>query len=879
METRSSPQQEGPSTPSASTSTKEASSSSTALPAVAEVSPGEGAFSPPNDRSGGSSGGEAEEDEKGGDDDGSAVGFGPPPAFPGGGARALDRKRKRTLMAVSTPAGATSAAGGNGAPLEDDSSEEEEDNSGRARSRQSQMIHRIKAAPATTSEGAQDVPPMVSTPPAAADDGAEKKYSDAMLLASLSDVDSPKKPEDESGDDNFVDVTAAVEQDLREGRGQDRQAGSPKAASSTNSSNAPTPLRSNVNPNPVQLETVKPYALMPKPQGSFPNKRGKYDHHHHHTKEPVAPTGAAPHSPDMRDPKAGVRVKNEKREGAAQLYAPHPQHPGGSYPPPGSSYPPGSYPPGSYPGYPYSYSGGAVPPVPHPRSGGYPGGGYPGHPSYPPGYPYGSSYGSYAQGPPGTAAPSPYPYDPRAYYPGQQQQQQQQRPQAPGPAPSSVTPGRGSQGPGPDRWGTYHSPKHHDGRKHTGGTIPPEPVRSNAERPAVAAPYHPLSSSGRGAGGNTSHVVPSEDGDETAMSAEGAAYGRPPPVAPTYGAAATVPPPPGYAPDPRYGSVPGTDSAGYYNVPPYNAISTDEGTPPRQAPSPHRGGGDRPGAEYSPQARGTPPRAAQPTPPRGSQGYDYYEQGPPGSSQRHGSYHPPTPQSGRYHPDSPPRSSAQQAPPYSHNPYGPPPPSSGAHMDPYEPYDYAASSPPGGGAEAHYHVPNAVSNETECPPSSSHRHHHHHPGGRPGVPPSPDAGVGMGPKYHQFRKGGRSVHSEPIVLRKKFSWRNYPELEEYLIANRTDYLRHSALNYTAEQKHFNNRLTEGLLELAAKLNYVFDETCFNFVAVRDRIRCYYKSYVQSSKKRGVVVGFSKSQGHAEGVRGGYAKNEEGPVAL
>lgn len=101
------------------------------------------------------------------------------------------------------------------------------------------------------------------------------------------------------------------------------------------------------------------------------------------------------------------------------------------------------------------------------------------------------------------------------------------------------------------------------------------------------------------------------------------------------------------------------------------------------------------------------------------------------------------------------------------------------------------------------------------------------------------------------------MHSEPVILRKKFSWRNYPELEEYLIANRTEYLKFSALNYTAEQKHFNNRLTEGLLELAAKHNYIFDESCFNFVAVRDRIRCYYKSYVQSSKKRGIIVGYPK----------------------
>ena len=120
-------------------------------------------------------------------------------------------------------------------------------------------------------------------------------------------------------------------------------------------------------------------------------------------------------------------------------------------------------------------------------------------------------------------------------------------------------------------------------------------------------------------------------------------------------------------------------------------------------------------------------------------------------------------------------------------------------------------------------------------------------------------------KYpYQFRKtGGRSIHSSPIILRKKFSWRNYAELEEYLLLHRSEYLRHSALNYTAEQKHFNNQLTEGLLELAAKLNYVFDETCFNFVTVRDRIRCYYKSFVQSSKKRGVVVGFP-SNGNGNG---------------
>jgi len=94
------------------------------------------------------------------------------------------------------------------------------------------------------------------------------------------------------------------------------------------------------------------------------------------------------------------------------------------------------------------------------------------------------------------------------------------------------------------------------------------------------------------------------------------------------------------------------------------------------------------------------------------------------------------------------------------------------------------------------------------------------------------------------------------ILRKKFSWKNYPELEAFLIANREEYLRHSALNYTVQQKQYNNKLTERLVELAAEHGYVFDEEAFSFVTVRDRIRCYFKSYVQSAKKRGVVIGYA-----------------------
>jgi hypothetical protein len=74
-----------------------------------------------------------------------------------------------------------------------------------------------------------------------------------------------------------------------------------------------------------------------------------------------------------------------------------------------------------------------------------------------------------------------------------------------------------------------------------------------------------------------------------------------------------------------------------------------------------------------------------------------------------------------------------------------------------------------------------------------------------------------------------------------------------LITNRDDYLEHSSKNYTAEQKQYNNWLTERLLELAEQYNYAFDPEDFNFVAIRDRIRCYYKSYVQTARKRGLEL--------------------------
>ena len=121
------------------------------------------------------------------------------------------------------------------------------------------------------------------------------------------------------------------------------------------------------------------------------------------------------------------------------------------------------------------------------------------------------------------------------------------------------------------------------------------------------------------------------------------------------------------------------------------------------------------------------------------------------------------------------------------------------------------------------------------------------------------------------------MHSELLlifVLVLDFCWQEevsllflhlpfYSQLEEFLVANREEYLRHSAMNYTSQQRQYNNRLTERLLELAAQHGYVFDEEDFDFVTVRDRIRCYYKSYVQSKRKKGIKVGYAPEKKKAK----------------
>ena len=94
------------------------------------------------------------------------------------------------------------------------------------------------------------------------------------------------------------------------------------------------------------------------------------------------------------------------------------------------------------------------------------------------------------------------------------------------------------------------------------------------------------------------------------------------------------------------------------------------------------------------------------------------------------------------------------------------------------------------------------------------------------------------------------------IIRKKFNWRHYPELQQFLIHNRDEYIHHSTLNYTSKQKEYNNILTNRMFILAAQHGYMFHPDDFSFVTLRDRIRCYYKGYIQHMKKNGVVVGYA-----------------------
>jgi len=117
--------------------------------------------------------------------------------------------------------------------------------------------------------------------------------------------------------------------------------------------------------------------------------------------------------------------------------------------------------------------------------------------------------------------------------------------------------------------------------------------------------------------------------------------------------------------------------------------------------------------------------------------------------------------------------------------------------------------------------------------------------------PSMDEKSSLITKRSKRHTANECIVQKPLAVRemlpKKFSWKNYPELEDFLIAHREEYLQHSKRNYSIQQKQFNNKLTEDLLELATEHGYVFHD--LTFVMLRDKVRCYYKSYLQTLRKK------------------------------
>eukprot|EP00543_Licmophora_paradoxa_P010241 CAMPEP_0202475430 /NCGR_PEP_ID=MMETSP1360-20130828/92898_1 /ASSEMBLY_ACC=CAM_ASM_000848 /TAXON_ID=515479 /ORGANISM="Licmophora paradoxa, Strain CCMP2313" /LENGTH=240 /DNA_ID=CAMNT_0049102593 /DNA_START=328 /DNA_END=1047 /DNA_ORIENTATION=+ len=61
--------------------------------------------------------------------------------------------------------------------------------------------------------------------------------------------------------------------------------------------------------------------------------------------------------------------------------------------------------------------------------------------------------------------------------------------------------------------------------------------------------------------------------------------------------------------------------------------------------------------------------------------------------------------------------------------------------------------------------------------------------------------------YKSSYVGTKTKHKVKAVIRRKFSWKNYPELENLLIKRRAEYLQISFThNYTTYQKEYNNMI-------------------------------------------------------------------------
>lgn len=103
------------------------------------------------------------------------------------------------------------------------------------------------------------------------------------------------------------------------------------------------------------------------------------------------------------------------------------------------------------------------------------------------------------------------------------------------------------------------------------------------------------------------------------------------------------------------------------------------------------------------------------------------------------------------------------------------------------------------------------------------------------------------------RENPRTPRTDPpsgTVITHGFFWGSYPSLENILRTHMKEYYDLSTnKRQSRDQQMFNNKLVALVREKAKSMGWEFNKEFGNERKVRDRIRCFFKTHIQNSKKR------------------------------
>ena len=88
-----------------------------------------------------------------------------------------------------------------------------------------------------------------------------------------------------------------------------------------------------------------------------------------------------------------------------------------------------------------------------------------------------------------------------------------------------------------------------------------------------------------------------------------------------------------------------------------------------------------------------------------------------------------------------------------------------------------------------------------------------------------------------------------LVIDEGFLWRNFPELENHLREQAPEFFSHSMGSRKKSQFQYNSELTQQIRGIAYEHGYRFAGSYQDDKSLRDRIRCYYKTIIQNTRKR------------------------------